>query len=111
MKHFIREINAFYPAYRKAHSNRVNQLLHFAGATLFFIITALSFITEIYWLIAVAVFVGYLLPGIGHRRFEHNASFRSTKPVLCVVCALLLYIDMLSFGLFRSKQLKQKIAG
>jgi len=97
LKKFIHELNTFYPEYLGEHSNRANQVLHFTGATLFFALIALAFILPNYWLIAVAIFVGYLLPGIGHRFFQHNESFRSSKPVLCVICAFRLYLDTLTF--------------
>lgn len=101
MKKFIHELNAFYPDYLKAHSNRTNQALHFTGATLFFALITLAFILPNYWLIGVAIFAGYLLPGIGHRFFQHNESFRSSKPVLCVICAFRLYIDTLTFRIHK----------
>lgn len=101
MKSFFRELNAFYPAYLKAHSDKGNQVLHFIGSTLFFTLIALAFILPNYWLIAFAIFIGYLLPGIGHRFFQHNDSFRATKPVLCVICAFRMYIDTLTFRLHR----------
>ncbi len=101
MKKLIREVNSFYPAYLKAHSNKGNQVLHFIGASLFFVLLALAFILPNPWLIAAAIFAGYLLPGIGHHFFQHNDSFRSTKPVLCVICAFRLYIDTLTLQVGR----------
>jgi hypothetical protein len=97
IKKFINELNDFYPAYLKAHSDAGNRVLHFIGSTLFFMLIALAFILKIWWFILAAVLIGYLLPGIGHRFFQHNDSFRASKPVLCVLCAFKLYIDMLSF--------------
>ena len=101
MKKIFRELNAFYPVYLRAHSNRGNQVLHFIGATLFFALIALTFILSSYWLVVAAIFAGYLLPGIGHRFFQHNESFRSSKPVLCVLCAFKLYIDTLTFRIHK----------
>lgn len=99
MKKFYQELNSFYPEYLEAHNDKANQLLHFIGATGFFLLTALAFILSAYWLLLVAVLVGYLLPGIGHRFFQNNQSFRTSKPVLCVLCAFKLYIDTLTFRL------------
>lgn len=101
MKKFISELDAFYPAYLRAHSNMGNQVLHFIGSTLFFALMALAFILSNYWLVAAAIFTGYLLPGIGHRFFQHNDSFRASKPVLCVLCAFRLYIDTLTFRIHK----------
>jgi len=101
MKKFFAELNAFYPAYLRAHSSLGNQILHFIGSTLFYTFIILSFVLPNFWLIGAAVFVGYLLPAIGHRFFQHNESFRSSKPVLCVLCASRLYFDTLSFRIHK----------
>ncbi len=86
-------IASFYPEYLAAHHNKTNRILHFVGATLFFVCIALAFIFNAYWLIAVAVLAGYILPGIGHHYFEKNKSFRSAKPILCVACATKMYFN------------------
>lgn len=109
MKKFFLELKGFYPAYLRAHSNIGNQVLHFIGSTSFFALIALAFILPNYWLIAVAIFVGYLLPGIGHRFFQHNDSFRATKPVLCVLCAFRLYLDTLTFQIGRKLKMANAV--
>ncbi|HYM93497.1 MAG TPA: DUF962 domain-containing protein [Chitinophagaceae bacterium] len=109
MRKFFCEVNSFYPAYLRAHNNTGNQVLHFAGSTLFFVLMALAFILHEYWLTGAAVFVGYLLPGIGHRLFQHNESFRASKPVLCVLCAFRLYIDTLTFRVHKKMKLAEKV--
>jgi len=106
MKQLIRELNSFYPGYLHAHNNTANQILHFIGASLFFAFLALAFILSNYWLILVAILTGYLLPGIGHRFFQHNASFRSSRPVLCVLCAFRMYIDTITFRLNKTTALQ-----
>ncbi|MBL7742814.1 MAG: DUF962 domain-containing protein [Chitinophagaceae bacterium] len=108
MQKFIRELTAFYPEYLRAHSDRTNQVLHFIGATLFFTLTALAFIIPDYWLIGPAIFTGYLLPGLGHRFFQHNESFRTSKPVLCVICAFRLYIDTLTFRIRKMMKMAKR---
>jgi hypothetical protein len=105
MKKIIRELREFYPEYLRAHNNRANQVFHFAGSTLFFALIALAFILPNYWLVAVAILTGYLLPGIGHRFFQHNESFRSSKPVLCVICAFRMYIDTLTFRIHKKARM------
>lgn len=99
MKQFLQRFHAFYPSYLEAHANWGNQVLHFIGASLFFLLIALAFVFALYWLIVLAILMGYLLPGIGHRFFEHNDSFRTSKPLLCVACAFRMYIDTLTFRL------------
>ncbi|HEY6162823.1 MAG TPA: DUF962 domain-containing protein [Bacteroidia bacterium] len=97
MKTFIIELRDFYPIYLRAHSDRNNQVLHFIGASLFFSIAIAAFVLHHWWLMPVAIFTGYFLPGIGHKHYQKNSSFRGSKPVLCVVCAFKLYIDTLTF--------------
>jgi hypothetical protein len=87
---------AFYPEYLAAHSDRGNRILHFIGATAFYVLLILALVLQNWWLVPLAVAVGYLLPGIGHRVLQHNDSFRSTQPVLCVICATRLYVDTLT---------------
>jgi hypothetical protein len=91
------EARAFYPEYLHAHSDLTNRVLHFTGASLFYGCILAAVFTGNWWLLPVAIFAGYLLPGIGHHFFERNKSFRSTKPVLCVLCANQMYIDTLLF--------------
>jgi hypothetical protein len=99
MRSFIKELNEFYPEYLKEHSDKRNRALHFIGTTLFFTLLAAAAITLTWWLVPLAIIIGYLLPGIGHKYLQHNESFRSTRPVLCVLSAFRLYIDMLTFRL------------
>ncbi len=91
----LKEANEFYPEYLKAHSNKFNRFLHFVGASQFFVLFVIGLATSNFWLLALAIFLGYLLPGLGHHYLQHNESFRKTKPVLCVICATRLYFDTL----------------
>jgi hypothetical protein len=97
IKSIIKESNSFYPTYLKAHSNKTNRFLHFVGATIFFICTILFFITYKWYLPILAISFGYILPGIGHRYLQHNDSFRTSKPIICVLCATKQYWDTLTF--------------
>jgi hypothetical protein len=101
MKNFTNEINQFYPAYLKAHNDMTNQVLHFIGATLFFVLLGIGLYQLNLFIILTSIFIGYLLPGIGHRFFQHNDSFRASKPILCVACAGKLYWDTLTFQIKR----------
>ncbi len=105
LKKFIAELNAFYPAYLRAHSDIGNQVLHFIGSALFYSFLILAFILHNYWFIGIAIFAGYLLPGIGHRFFQHNESYRSSKPVICVLCATRLFFDTLTFRIHRKMKM------
>lgn len=96
MRKFILELNNFYPTYLMAHNSVANQILHFIGASLFFVLMIFGIYLLNIWIMLLAVFVGYLLPGIGHKFFQHNDSFRATKPILCVLSAARLYWDTLT---------------
>ncbi len=97
MLHLFKEANTFYPQYLKAHSDIGNRLLHFIGATQFFVLIIVAIVFKLWFFIPLAIFIAYLLPGIGHRFLQHNDSFRSTKPILCVICAARMYVDTLFF--------------
>jgi hypothetical protein len=101
INNILAEARAFYPEYLEAHNDRTNRVLHFIGASFFYGLMAAALFTFKWWLIPVAIFTGYLLPGIGHHFFQHNKSFRNTKPVLCVICASWLYTDTLLFRINR----------
>jgi hypothetical protein len=93
---FTEQLRAFYPEYLEEHDNRTNKILHFIGATATIALLLAAVISGTYWLIPVAIFIGYLLPGIGHKHFQKNNSFRVTKPTLCVACAFLMYLGLWS---------------
>lgn len=105
MNKLFNEVKAFYPEYLRAHNDLGNQILHFIGATLFFSLVCYGLYTFNLWLIGLGIFIGYLLPGIGHRFFQHNDSFRTSKPILCVLCAGKLYFDTLTFQIKRKMKL------
>jgi hypothetical protein len=104
MIQLLKEANIFYPQYLKAHSGIGNRVLHFVGASQFFVLIILAIVLQIWLFVPVAIFIAYLLPGIGHRFLQHNDSFRSTKPILCVICAARMYFDTLFFQI--SKKMK-----
>jgi hypothetical protein len=108
MIHLLKEANIFYPQYLKAHSSKGNRILHFIGASQFFILVTLAFVLKIWFFIPLAIFIAYLLPGIGHRFLQHNDSFRTTKPILCVICASRMYIDTLFFQISRKMKIYAK---
>lgn len=80
--------------YKGCHNNRRNQWLHFVGATLFIGLTVVSLVMAVYWLLPVAVFVGYLLPHIGHKHYQGNQSLRASHPLYCVLGAGVMYLRM-----------------
>ena len=68
----IRTFADFYPFYLSEHSNRVSRRLHFAGTSIALVLLIAALLTQIWWLIAVAVVQGYAFAWVGHFFFEHN---------------------------------------
>jgi hypothetical protein len=91
MKQYIQKFNAFLPYYFKAHDNKLNKLLHFIGANLFFICLGLAIVYSNLFIFIAGIFIGYALPHIGHHHYEANKSLRSSHPLFCVLGAFILY--------------------
>jgi hypothetical protein len=85
---------AFYPEYEKAHSDPINKMLHFAGASFLILSLLPAILLSSILPVIPGVVIAYLLPHIGHRRFEGNNSFAVTRPLFCIAGALLLYIRL-----------------
>jgi len=62
----------FYPFYLSEHTNRVSRRLHFVGTTIALAILVAALVTQIWWLVAVALVQGYAFAWVGHFFFEHN---------------------------------------
>ena len=68
----MRTFADFYPFYLSEHSNRVSRRLHFAGTSIALALLITALLTQVWWLIAVAVVQGYAFAWVGHFFFEHN---------------------------------------
>jgi hypothetical protein len=68
----IRTFADFYPFYLSEHSNRVSRRLHFVGSSIALALLIAALLTQVWWLIAVAVVQGYAFAWVGHFFFEHN---------------------------------------
>ena len=62
----------FYPFYLSEHTNRVSRRLHFGGTSIAITLFVTAFVTQTWWLVAVAVVQGYAFAWVGHFFFEHN---------------------------------------
>ncbi|MBS3915784.1 MAG: DUF962 domain-containing protein [Bacteroidetes bacterium] len=93
---FLSDIRLFYPEYLLAHSDKMNKILHFIGASITTILLLFSIVFQVFWLILFAVVIGYTLPAIGHRHYQKNESFRISRPIFCVLCATKMYIELLT---------------
>ena len=71
----------FYPFYLSEHTNRVSRRLHFIGTTIALAIVVAALVTQIWWLVAVALVHGYAFAWVGHFFFEHNrpATFKYAR--------------------------------
>ena len=68
----IRTFADFYPFYLSEHANRVSRRLHFVGTSMALALLIAALLTQVWWLIAVAVVQGYAFAWVGHFFFEHN---------------------------------------
>ena len=68
----------FYPFYLSEHANRISRRLHFLGTSIAVALLIAALVTQLWWLVAVALIQGYAFAWIGHFFFEHNkpATFR-----------------------------------
>jgi hypothetical protein len=68
----------FYPFYLSEHTNRISRRLHFLGTSIAVALLIAALVTQLWWLVAVALIQGYAFAWIGHFFFEHNkpATFR-----------------------------------
>ncbi|NVO08209.1 MAG: DUF962 domain-containing protein [Rhodoferax sp.] len=62
----------FYPFYLGEHQNRVSRRLHFIGTSMAVVLLASALLTQIWWLLPVALVQGYAFAWVGHFFFEHN---------------------------------------
>ena len=65
-------LEEFYPFYLGEHSNRTCRRLHFIGTSLAVVLTVAAFVTQQWWMLAVAIVQGYAWAWVGHFFFEHN---------------------------------------
>lgn len=65
-------LEAFYPFYLGEHSNRTCRRLHFIGTSAAVVLTVAAFVTQQWWMLAVALVQGYAWAWVGHFFYEHN---------------------------------------
>ena len=75
--HFTK-FDAFYAFYLGEHRNITCRRLHFVGSTLAILLVIAAFVSQQWWLVALAFVQGYGFAWVGHFFFEHNkpASFK-----------------------------------
>lgn len=62
----------FYPFYLSEHSNSTSRRLHFTGTSIALGLLVAAAVTEIWWLIPLALVQGYAFAWVGHYFFERN---------------------------------------
>jgi len=67
-----RSFSDFYPFYLREHSNRTSRLLHFIGTSIALALLVTALVTQVWWLLLVALIQGYAFAWVGHFFFEHN---------------------------------------
>ena len=68
----LRTFADFYPFYLSEHANRVSRRLHFVGSSIALALLIVALLTQVWWLILVALVQGYAFAWVGHFFFEHN---------------------------------------
>ena len=71
---------AFYPFYLGEHANRTSRRLHFTGTSIAALLLVAAVITQLWWLILVALIQGYAFAWVGHFFFERNRPATFTYP-------------------------------
>ncbi len=71
----------FWPCYPGKHKKSVTRALHYFGAGLGIGLLIAALARQIWWLIAVALFSGYLFAWIGHFLIEKNRPATFTYPL------------------------------
>jgi hypothetical protein len=62
----------FYPFYLSEHSNRISRRLHFTGTSIALGLLIAAAVTQVWWLIPLALVQGYAFAWVGHYFFERN---------------------------------------
>ena len=68
----FRTFAEFYPFYLDEHANPVSRRLHFTGTSIAVVLLVAAAVTQLWWLLAVALIQGYAFAWVGHFFFEHN---------------------------------------
>jgi hypothetical protein len=91
-----RTLSEFYPFYLSEHTNRTSRRLHFLGTTIALVLLVTVFITQLWWLVALAFVQGYAFAWVGHFCFEHNIPATFKYPWSSFLCDWRLWWDMLT---------------
>ena len=91
-----RNFREFYPFYLSEHANRTSRRLHVTGTSIAAALLVAAVITQVWWLIGVALVQGYAFAWIGHFFFEHNKPATFRYPMLSLIGDWRLWWDTLT---------------
>jgi hypothetical protein len=91
-----RTLSEFYPFYLSQHANRISRRLHFIGTTTALMLLVSAFITQLWWIVAIAFVQGYAFAWLGHFFFEHNKPATFAYPWFSFISDLCLWWEMLT---------------
>ncbi|MEA3174421.1 MAG: hypothetical protein QOF42_1832, partial [Gammaproteobacteria bacterium] len=66
MSERYRTFKDFYPFYLSEHLNPVSRRLHFTGTSVAAALMIIAFVTQMWWLLALALVQGYAFAWVGH---------------------------------------------
>jgi hypothetical protein len=92
----LRTFADFYPFYLGEHTNPMCRRLHFTGTTIAAVLIVTAVVTQRWWLLALALVVGYAFAWVGHYFFEHNRPATFKYPVLSFMGDWRLWWDILT---------------
>lgn len=91
-----RTFTEFYPFYLGEHANRISRRLHFVGTSMVVVLLIAAFVTQLWWLIGVALVQAYTFAWIGHFFFERNRPATFQYPLLSLCGDWRMWWEMLT---------------
>lgn len=95
MSERYRTFKDFYPFYLSEHLNPVSRRLHFTGTSIAAALLIIAFVTQKWWLLALAMVQGYAFAWVGHFFFEHNKPATFKYPAFSLMGDWRLWWDIL----------------
>ena len=70
----------FYPFYLSEHRDLISRRLHVIGSSIAVVLLISALVSQLWFLIGIAVIQGYACAWVGHFFFEHNRPATFTYP-------------------------------
>ncbi|MGY0619278.1 Mpo1-like protein [Lysobacter sp. A378] len=91
-----RNFAEFYPFYLSEHSHPVSRGLHFVGTSISLLLLVAALVTQVWWLLLVALVQAYAFAWAGHFIFERNRPATFQYPLLSFLGDWRMWWDMLT---------------